>query len=97
MVDDLLDAFDRKKKDGTRRGASGGLLGKIGRLLEGEDEPEERRHDDRRYGTQERRGRDDDRGPDAQSRPGFGFGEDDDDRGGYSGRKRRDFDFDLGD
>lgn len=97
MFDDLLDAFERNGKNGARRSAQGGLLGKIGRLLEGGDEPEQRR-DERRLGSGERWDRVHNLEREAEARRGFGFDEDEDhDRGRLSRRARRDFDLDFGD
>ena len=91
MLDELFDALTDRERDRSRRshGSSGGLLGKIGQLLEG-DAGEDRRYADDRYDDSDRRrgerrdyGHDDDR--------------DDDHWSDRRGRKRRGFDFDFGD
>ena len=55
MLDTLLDLFDRRRKGGTtdRDRGSGGLLGRLGGLVDGD-------HDDRRHRRGDRWRHDDD-------------------------------------
>jgi hypothetical protein len=83
MFDELLENMTDRPRH--RSGSSGGVLGRLAQLLGGGEADE--RHDTRRpHRTDDRRdGRYDD---DVVE---------DDDRDEKRGRKRRDFDFDLGD
>lgn len=83
MLDDLFDMVTDRSRD-KRRGSSGGLLGKIGQMLQVGGDSDEDRYDDREQRRREdrRHHRDDD---------------DDDERDSRRGHRRRDFDLDFGD
>ncbi len=84
MLDDLFDMVTDRSRE-KRRGSSGGLLGRIGQMLQVGSDADEDRRDDREYRRRDDRRdyrRDDD---------------DDDERGDRRDRRRRDFDLDFGD
>jgi hypothetical protein len=102
MFDDLLDAFGKDRTKKASRSGSGGLLGSIGRLLEGDGDDDDRRRDDRSRGEERGFGR-------GEERRGFDFKDlgdpgdgrsrsrDDDEGFGREGRRRRESPFDFGD
>jgi hypothetical protein len=104
MFDDLLDAFGKDRTKKASRSGSGGLLGSIGRLLEGDGDDDRRRDD--RYRSEDRgssHGEERRGGFDFDDLDEFGDGrsrrrDDDDDEGfGRSERRGRGFDVDFGD
>lgn len=49
MLDAILDLFDRRRKDGDARRSGGGVLDRLGGLVEGDDDDRDRRpYPDRR-------------------------------------------------
>jgi hypothetical protein len=104
MFDDLLDAFGKDRTKKASRSRSGGLLGSIGRLLEG-DGDDDRRRDERSRGEERGFGRGEERrGFDFDDLGDLGDGrsrrrdDDDDDEGfGRPERRRRESPFDFGD
>jgi hypothetical protein len=50
VLDTILDLFDRRRKGATRdrSGGEGGLLGRIGNLVDGDHDDDRRHRDDRR-------------------------------------------------
>lgn len=104
MLDDLLDAFGGKKDRNAKSAgttSSGGLLGRIGRMLEGGDDSDADRDVERRREERYAREREDDRYRSDDRRRVARVDDEDDDhddhRDDSRGRRRRDFDVDFGD